>query len=75
MRVPGIVVLVEMTRGRQDESRMNLGISPGTSRVYFFMMGRRDGLLAMKSDHSLIMFVLELWRERAMEEMWRRSPS
>ena len=49
MRVPGIVVLVEMTRGRQDETRMNWGISPGTFRVYFFMIGRRDGLLTMKS--------------------------
>ena len=45
-------MLVEMTRGRQDESRMNWGISPGISRVYFFMIGKRDGLLTMKSEHS-----------------------
>ena len=70
-----MVVLVEMTRGRQDESRMNWGISSETSRVYFFMMGRRDGLLTMKSDKSLIMYVLELWREGQWRKMWRRSPS
>ena len=72
--MPGWVLLVVITRGKQDGSRRNWGRSFSSSIVYCLMMGRSVGLLTMKSDQSLTMLALDVARAGQWRRMCVRLP-